>query len=136
MKKRIFYAAFLAILLLVAGLLWWNAPVFFLREAAAEKIASIEVFDGNTGNSFTIRDPYFITQITENIRQRPFKKERLSLFFVGSAFRLSFYDEDGNLLEALTVNSANTIRQDPFFYFDEQQGLCFDLLCHLEEQSA
>ena len=61
------------------------------------------------------------------------QREKLSLGYMGTRFRLTFYDDSGVPLETLIVNSANTIRKDPFFYRDPDASLCLDYLVSLED---
>ena len=49
----------------------------------------------------------------------------------GYRFRMTFTDENGGVVEELTINSTDTIRQDPFFFTTEEGGLCFDYIWDL-----
>lgn len=129
-KRRFIFLAAASVLLLVA-LFWWATPVTFLKGVPADKVTSIEVFDGGTGIGFTVVAPEDIQYIVSNLQQASMQREKLSLGYMGTRFRLTFYDDSGVPLETLIVNSANTIRKDPFFYRDPDASLCLDYLDYL-----
>ena len=131
-KRRFIFLAAVSVLLL-AALFWWATPVTFLEGVPADKVTSIEVFDGGTGIGFTVVAPEDIQYIVSNLQQASMQREKLSLGYMGTRFRLTFYDDSGVPLETLIVNSANTIRKDPFFYRDPDASLCFDYLVSLED---
>lgn len=130
-KRRFIFLAAVSVLLL-AALFWWATPVTFLEGIPADKVTSIEVFDGGTGIGFTVVAPEDIQYIVSNLQQASMQREKLSLGYMGTRFRLTFYDDSGVPLETLIVNSANTIRKDPFFYRDPDASLCLDYLVSLE----
>lgn len=129
-KRRFIFLAAVSVLLL-AALFWWATPVTFLEGVPADKVTSIEVFDGGTGIGFTVVAPEDIQYIVSNLQQASMQREKLSLGYMGTRFRLTFYDDSGVPLETLIVNSANTIRKDPFFYRDPDASLCLDYLDYL-----
>ena len=131
-KRRCIFLAAVSVLLL-AALFWWATPVTFLEGVPADKVTSIEVFDGGTGIGFTVVAPEDIQYIVSNLQQASMQREKLSLGYMGTRFRLTFYDDSGVPLETLIVNSANTIRKDPFFYRDPDASLCLDYLVSLED---
>ena len=131
-KRRFIFLAAVSVLLL-AALFWWATPVTFLEGIPADKVTSIEVFDGGTGIGFTVVAPEDIQYIVSNLQQASLQREKLSLGYMGTRFRLTFYDDSGVPLETLIVNSANTIRKDPFFYRDPDASLCLDYLVSLED---
>ena len=131
MRKRRFIFLAAVYVLLLAALFWWATPVTFLEGVPADKVTSIEVFDGGTGIGFTVVAPEDIQYIVSNLQQASMQREKLSLGYMGTRFRLTFYDDSGVPLETLIVNSANTIRKDPFFYRDPDASLCLDYLDYL-----
>ena len=131
-KRRFIFLAAVSVLLL-AALFWWATPVTFLEGVPADKVTSIEVFDGGTGIGFTVVAPEDIQYIVSNLQQASMQREKLSLGYMGTRFRLTLYDDSGVPLETLIVNSANTIRKDPFFYRDPDASLCLDYLVSLED---
>lgn len=95
MRKRRFIFLTAASVLLLAALFWWTTPVTFLEGVPADKVASIEVFDGNTGTGFTVVTPEDIQYIVSNLQQASMQREKLSLGYMGTRFRLTFCDSSG-----------------------------------------
>ena len=116
------------LLILVA---YYYAPVTFLKGVDPADIAAITIFDGNTGSESEITKQKDITYIVENIQSVPVRRTGISILEMGYRFRMTFTDEKGELVETLTINSADTIRKDPFFLTSEEGGLCFDYIWDL-----
>lgn len=97
------------------------------------EVDHINVFDGNTGTGFTITNLEDIKYIVENIQNHPMKKDGISLDTTGYSFKISYIDSnDKDIIPVFILNSDNTIRKDPFFYFCNG-GLCFDYIKKCEE---
>lgn len=111
---------------------WWSIPVSFLNRVDAQDIAYIEVRDGNNGKSFVVEDADDIAYIVDNIKGRHLYRDGISLGYMGTWFTLRFYNTKQKCVEKLVINFYNTIRKDPFFYRDPDEGLCIDYLCDLE----
>jgi len=118
--------------IILVGIVWWLAPVTFLKNVSASEVASIEVIGGDTGRGFTIIDPEDIDFIVENIKGIPVKKKKISLMYSGGYFNLTFKDRNGKNINHLSVNGPDTIRKDPFFYYDDTASLCVDFLEEVE----
>lgn len=114
-NKKIWIAAVLTASILLLLFLWLT-PKYFLSGVAPETITSIAVKDKATGKNYSITDTEKIIAITKLIQSQPFKKTGISLFSMGTSYQLTFYDESSKILDEFTVNSSDTIRQDPFFY--------------------
>lgn len=134
--KVIVIVAVVFLVLFTVVSLWWDIPVSFLNGVEAQKIAYIEVRDGSNGKTFQIREAEDIAFIVDNIQGRHLYKSAISLGYVGTWFNLIFYDDSGRCVEQLTLNFYNTLRKDPFFYQDRDEGLCIDYLCELELELA
>ena len=129
-KKRIMIPVL--ILLFILGT-WYYTPKRFLSGVSSTDVGSIEVFNGSTGNSFTVTKPSQIANIVENIRSVDMKKEKLSSGYDGFVYNLTFKNTDGKTIDSLIINSEYIIRDDPFFYCSSR-ALCFDYLQELEEE--
>ncbi len=116
------------LLILVA---YYYAPVTFLKGVDPADIATITIFDGNTGSESEITKQKDITYMVENIQSVPVRRTGISILEMGYRFRMTFTDEKGELVEVLTINSEDTIRKDPFFLTTEEGGLCFDYIWDL-----
>jgi hypothetical protein len=97
-------------------------------------VESIYVFNGNTGESFTIDDEEKITYIVENIKSVEMRRDKLSIGYSGYTYRLTFIRENGSEIDSFVMNSKNTIRDNPFFYTSDDD-LCFEYIKELEEEN-
>ena len=131
MKKKIIIPLMILSFILALCVVWF-LPKTFGAGVSPEEVHSIRVFDGNTGRGFTINDPEDIRYILENLQSISMKKSGISLGHMGYALRITLADEnDRNLMPTFIMNSADTIRKDPFFYRCEG-GLCFEYIKGLE----
>jgi hypothetical protein len=135
MKKGKKISLFLLVLVIAAiaiSAAWYFSPKTFLSRVDPSNVKSISVFDGNNGNGFVIEDESEIQYIVENIQSIAMTREKVSVGYSGYTFRMKFYDSNGNEMDSFIINSANTIRDDPFFYRCNGD-LCFDYLKELED---
>ena len=121
MKKKKLVITFL--FLLVATLAWWFAPKRFLKSIDASEVSVVSVRNGGNGEFFEIKDKDEIRFIINNTRTQKFQKSGVSLFRMGTWYRLTFYDINGKQMTEFYINSDNTIRKDPFFYQTEAGAL-------------
>ncbi|MGM9607405.1 MAG: hypothetical protein ACI3XJ_07860 [Oscillospiraceae bacterium] len=136
-RKQKILLLFIAIGIVIIAILavWYFSPKTFLSGIEAADVKSISVFDGSTGKRFDLDDPDEIQYIVENIQGNKMKRDKISINHSGFSFRMSFYGENETVLDSFMINSANTIRSDPFFYRCDG-GLCYDYLQELENKYA
>ena len=135
-KQKIFLLILgIFVLLTAVFFLWYFSPKTFLKGIEAAEIKTISVFDGNSGKSFEISDPEEIRIIVDNIQTHAMRRDKLSIVYSGFGFRMYFNGEDGRELGSFILNSAGTIRCDPFFYRCDG-SLCFAYLAELDVQYA
>lgn len=134
MNKKTVVMLCALVLAVAAGLVWWIAPKRFLRGADAAKVAEIRVFSGVTGQGFTVSDPEQIAYIVENFQSTAMTRSGLSLGRMGYGYRMTFADGNGKILASLILNSATSVRRDPFFYEPKEGGLCYEYLQELEKR--
>ena len=134
MKKKYILCGVAAILVISVSIIfiWYFSPKTFLKNVNASDVYAISVFNGSTGKSYTIENSDEIKYIVENIQGIEMKRNNISSNYDGFGFSLTFKDADGNTIDGFIVNSAETIRDDPFFYRCEG-GVCFEYLKSLEE---
>ena len=129
MKKKWAVAGCTILVIVLAALFWLASPKVFLKEIDPMDVSQIQVFDGNTGESFFITDMESITHIVETVQRVKMKRTGLSIGYMGYRFRLEFLDKNGKRLSRFILNSATVIRQDPFFYEtskkEEEDPLCY-----------
>ncbi len=128
MKKKL--AVLIVIIVMMS--IWWSSPVYFLKDVHANDVLKVEVFNGNSGEYFTIENEDDISYLVSNIQQTTLKRNKLSLGYMGTLFQLKFYDVKGKEIDAFIINYYDTIRKDPFFYRDSTGNLCVDYLKDLE----
>ena len=129
MKKRL-----LAILLILvlAGAVYYMTPKYFGRGVEPASVDHIQVFDGNTGNGFTVDDPEDIEYIVNNVKSQKMKRDGISIGHMGYLFQVSYVDsKDKDIIPLFIINGDNTVRKDPFFYRCDG-GLCVDYLKKIE----
>ena len=134
MHKKIKYLFIIPAIAAGIVILLWQLPTYFLRDTEPEEIASIHIFNGNSGNEFEVTDTEDIAFITEHIRQSAFKKDRCSLMYSGFLYRMHFVHADGQKIQSFIVNSDDTIRKDPFFYTCDGNMGVVAYLEHLENE--
>lgn len=123
MKRTIFRSIFLLLLLTIFFLVWLHYPCTFLNSINADDIAVIHVRNGNNGNLFSIENEDDISYIVTHIQEQTFCKKKISLFYTGEYFTLSFCGKNEKVLAKFTVNSNTSIRKDPFFYQTETNDM-------------
>ena len=130
-KKRITAIAIIAVVLLICvGL--YMMPKSFGKGVDPKQVHHISVFDGQTGEGFTIDDPAQIRHIVQNIQSIPMHRDGISMGRMGYGFKISYIDEnDRDVVPLFYMNSDDTIRKDPFFYRCDS-SLGFDYLKELE----
>lgn len=133
MKRKAQKLLILIAVAAVAASALYFTPKTFLRGVDPDEVSRIDVFDGNTGVAFSVRQPEEVRSIVENIQSIPMRRDGISLGYMGYSFRLRFLDEDGRkLVRGFILNGEGVIRQDPFFYRSDG-GLCWESLRTIEE---
>ena len=94
---------------------WWFSPKYFLKHVNPQDIVSIDVFNGNDGNGFTITDKEDIEFLTEHIQSIPMKKEEISIG-MGYTYRVTFLNEKGKEIDEFIINGPTAIKQGAIFY--------------------
>jgi hypothetical protein len=132
-KKIALFILVAAATVIAISAAWYFSPKTFLKGMEPSDVSSISVFDGNNGNGFVIEDETEIRYVVENIQSNAMKRGKVSVGYTGYSFSMKFYDNSGKEIDSFIMNSATTIRDDPFFYRCDG-GLCFDYLKELENQ--
>lgn len=114
-KKRILgvYAIYLAASVLFA--VWFNSPVRISR-SEPDEIESIEIFNGNTGESAEITDDEEISRIIDNLNSVKVKREKIT-FAMGYSLRITInYKRGFHVWDEFIVNTQSYIRKGVFAY--------------------
>ena len=134
MKKKISIVVSVLLILMIMATVYYFTPKTFGKGVDPMSVDHINVFDGNTGEGFTIDNAEDIKYIVENIQSKPMRRGGVSLGRMGYKFSVVFVDENNKaIVPIFFINSDNTIRKDPFFYHCDG-GLCVDYLNNLENQ--
>ncbi|MBU3189594.1 hypothetical protein K9O30_07425 [Clostridium bowmanii] len=92
------------------------------------EVATIKIFDGNTGKSLIINDRKNIEHIIGNLNTIKFRKGRLSSRYKGYSFNTTIYKINGEVYKQFIINSVGSIRKDPFFYIDSKNSIDYDYI--------
>jgi hypothetical protein len=131
-KKAIIGILFVAAVV-VGVLIWWNLP-YTITDIDPSNVSKIEVFDGNTGKSFSITDNNDIKYIVTNLNSLSLNKEKLSLGYMGYSFKTKIFGDDGDLYKEFIINSNDMIRKDPFIYRDSSKSIDYEYIQRLFER--
>ena len=119
---------------LLAGYIWWYMPVRFLGRVDPADVARIEVFNGTSGQHFSIEDRDDIAYIVGKISNARMRKAEYS-HVDGFVYSISFYDADGERIEGFILN-GDTIRDGAIryemVYENEEDPLCFEYIKAIE----
>jgi len=133
MKKLV---AFILIPILLLALLWiwWLVPSKMIK-INPQEVKKIEIFNGNNGKEILITERSEIEHIINNIKSISFKKEKISIGYMGYSFRTTIYKSNGSVYKTFIINSEDTIRRDPFFYRDSTGSIDYNFIKDLFENN-
>lgn len=135
MKKKVVISVIAMLILISLAAIFYFAPKTFGKNVNPSDVNRIEIFDGNTGVSFTIDNPEEIKYIVENIQSNQMKKDGISFGRMGYGLKITCVnDNDKVIISEIILNSDDTIRKDPFFYKCDG-GLCFDYIKGIESRT-
>ena len=133
MKKKMPIIIGITALLILGAVIWWFSPKTFLNKVNPGDIASIEVFNGNDGNQFTISAPDHISFITDSIKSVSLKKDQISMG-MGTTYNLKFLNAEGHEIDKFIIMTSSTIRKGIVFYeCDGELEQVEDYLINLEK---
>lgn len=136
MRKKITIVVSVFLVLMVMATVYYFIPKTFGKGVNPSSVDHINVFDGSTGEGFTVDNAEDIKYIVENIQCKPMKRGGISLGHMGYKFSIEFVDKnDKAIVPIFFINSDNTIRKDPFFYYCDGE-LCIDYLTELENKTV
>ena len=136
MKRILLIGACAALVIAFAiGFIWWHLPTAFLADVAPEDVARIEVFNGTSGERFTIEDSADISHIVTKIQDVKMRKEEWEQKD-GFVYSLSFWATDGSKIAGFLLNGPASIRDGDIEYEPryetEYDALCFVYIQQLE----
>jgi hypothetical protein len=104
--------------------IWWVVPTKIVSINAME-VQKIEIFNGNSGEVIVISDRSEIEHIINNLNSISFKRDKISIGYMGISFKTTIYKSNGRVYKKFIINSNDTIRKDPFFYKDSSKSIDF-----------
>ena len=122
-------AAVMILLLIAAAALIFLLPARFnLLEPG--RVESVELFSGQTGKGVTVTDAETVDGICEALSGAKLRANGISLGRMGYAIRVTVHESGGGE-RSFIVNSADTVRRDPFFYEPVSGEIDYDYLAGL-----
>lgn len=134
-KKILIAAGAVVLAVLLAGYVWWHLPTGFLQNVEPADVAQIEVFNGATGERFTIEESDDVAYIVGKIRDARMRRAEWSQVD-GFAYSLSFVAADGARIAGFILNGEDSIRDGNIRYETAYETyvdpLCFYYIRDLE----
>lgn len=131
MKYRTIAISICSLAILIAvGIVWWNMPVYIIN-ITPDNVSKIAIFNGGTGQEIIITETSDIEHIVNNLNSISFKKDKISMVYMGYRFRTTIYDQNGAIHRQFIINSENTVRKDPFFYNNPSGSIDIDYISAL-----
>lgn len=93
-----------------------------------EDISRICFYDATTAEYVEIRDDMKIERIMTNLNNVKFKKEKLSIGYLGFRFMTTIYNSEGKVIKKLYINSNDYIRYKGFFYTVKESTIDYDYI--------
>ena len=122
-KRRKHFMIIMTIIIIVSVIL--SKDVINLNK---NEISRIEIFDGETGREAIMDNDEDISYIIDNLNHIDFKRKKISIFYMGYRYRMTFYNKAGRKVESFVINSKSTLRKDPFFYNDSSSSIDIEFI--------
>ena len=114
-NKRNLLIGLATILIVVAGIvIYFLVPQKILH--TDEQVATITLFDGNSGNGATITDPKEIAYIMAMFNDKKFSATGIAAFRIGFSMRVKYFDGKGNEILHFIENGETKVRYRGLFY--------------------
>lgn len=137
MKKKIAIPVSIVLLLMIMAAIYFFTPKTFGKGVDPSSVDHIAIFDGSTGEGFTVDNAENVKYIVENIQSKPMRRGGVFLDRIGRVgyqFSVAFVDKnDKAIVPIFFLDSDNSIKKRPFLYYCDG-GLCIDYLAELENK--
>lgn len=130
MKKNIILFLSTVAILLAGVVVWFNIPLD-LMDLDPIEVMEIVVLNGSNGKTTHIADQAQIRHIIEDLNTIKVKRSKPSFGHAGYSYKVTIYLSDGKEADDwnnFIINSADTIRKDPFFYSVTEGSLDYSYL--------
>lgn len=128
MKKKYFEIGISVVIIALVVALYIFFPKEFLSEIDSQQVEYIQIFDGNSGQSYEIRDVEQVKLIVKDFKSKKARKDGISVWKMGYKYKISFMDKQNVILEEFILNQDGRIRKDPFFYKATEGSFCYEYL--------
>ncbi len=127
--KRVIKWAAAAVIVAAALIFWYQLPVK-ITDANGSDVKSIEIFNGQNGESAVIEDPETIALIMDDLRDVKVQRVRISAGRKGYSLRITIHYKGLTLFpwKEFIVNTSTALRNDPFFYEVVQGDINYEFL--------
>jgi hypothetical protein len=121
-KKKILITGIFAvcalIVIIIASIGIYNArhPLTLRYDFVPEDVARIEIFDGSTGNRYTITDEEAVLYVARDIQSKTYTRGENVKGHSGFVYSTTFYDKSDTMLWCATINSADTLVDYHYVY--------------------
>ncbi|WP_018753022.1 hypothetical protein [Paenibacillus sanguinis] len=133
MKQKIFLLVLTAMIVVVGGLYALSYMPRKIINIEPSNVSKIEIFDGNRGEQLIVTDEEQKKHLISNLNKISFRKEKLSIGYIGYKFRTTIYNKNGKVYKEIIINASDTLRYRGFFYTTESGMIDFDYIDSLFE---
>lgn len=127
-KKGTLIICIVLLIALIYGLTYIPHKIVSINPKDVSKISFL---NGNTGESVEITENREIEHIINNLNNITFKKDKLSIGYVGYTFKTTIYNSKGEVIKKLIINSNDYIRYKGFFYIAKVNTIDYDYIENL-----
>lgn len=91
-------------------------PLTLTHDYNPAAVTQIKIFDGTTGQHYTITNVDDVSHIAEDIKSKTYRRTKNVKGYSGFVFSTGFYDKEGNLVWSGTINSSETLVKNHYVY--------------------
>ncbi|QDY47014.1 hypothetical protein HF394_19895 (plasmid) [Planococcus glaciei] len=113
--------------LLLLAFAWSYAPHKVVSIEPA-KVSKIAVSDENSIKLLEITEESEINHLVSNLNKTIFQKGAPSIGDIAFSYRAVFFDEKGEVIQDLTINSRDTMTYKGFFYKSEDEAIAYEYI--------
>ena len=129
-RKPAFWVTMIAIVTcVIVAIYFMTSPITGMAKNA-DRVTKITVFDGTSGRELVVTDRDEIDKIVAYVNDMKLQRGKVSLTYSGYHYRITFEPKKGSW-DTFILNSADSVRKDPFFYSVEAETGLYAYLTEL-----
>lgn len=129
-RKPAFWVTLIAIVTcVIVAIYFMTSPITGMAKNA-DRVTKITVFDGTSGRELVVTDRDEIDKIVAYVNDMKLQRGKVSLTYSGYHYRITFEPKKGSW-DTFILNSADSVRKDPFFYSVEAETGLYAYLTEL-----